>query len=186
MLSLSTIPWNGAAIRYSRFFIHTGFFSFLEKQEMSFIILIASDRVLPAWERILGPVNLNTLTGHDLEGWRLAVKRRFSYALDLEETPKALQKLKEYLERSLTAGERVELWQLWMGEPLEGWPGPKPHMFHLTGKDIEEALSGMDEFLRSRPAPALRRHVALAELNTETLAFLLAGDRDVVCVTVER
>ena len=101
---------------------------------MSQVYLLTADRPLPLYES--GLRRLSVLREHgqtvtwETEGfsvrehryYRCAVEelglplKPYRYELNLEVTEQDAQRLRDYLEKNLAPGERVELWSLWVGD----------------------------------------------------------------------
>ena len=95
---------------------------------MSRVTLLAVDRPVPLYEPAQGGFAV-----HALKYYRTAVEelglsiKPVRYELDLEDTEQDARLLRDYLKKYAKPGERVELWNLWVGEV-------NAHGFRLAGR----------------------------------------------------
>ena len=120
---------------------------------MSRVILLAADRPLPLLEpafrrvRCTGKFTVETdgFSVRPHEYYRGAVDelglelKPFQYELDLEATQKDVDALRAYLADHCRPGERVELWNLWVGVDRED------RIPHFQGELADLALDTLEQ-----------------------------------------
>ena len=120
---------------------------------MSRVILLAADRPLPLLEpafrrvRCTGKFTVETdgFSVRPHEYYRSAVDelgvelKPFQYELDLEVTQEDVDALRAYLADHCRPGERIELWNLWVGVDRED------RIPHFQGEQADLALDTLEQ-----------------------------------------
>jgi len=128
---------------------------------MSRVMLIAADKPLPECDyqeertvisRIQGEeFRISCMSGFCVKEhayYRLAVDvlgyemKPFQYELDLGEHETDLKNLVDYLKGNVTAGETVELWNLWVGDDQDDRP------VHFSGLLADFDMDTLKQFLK--------------------------------------
>lgn len=126
---------------------------------MSIVTLLCADRPMPLHEartrrmrtvrsgRYILTVEEDGFSVREHEYYRWAVNelglamKPYQYELDLRATEEDAEELRGYLRESCRPGERVELWQVWVGEPpgrVTRFSGPLAEVALDTLQQLEE------------------------------------------------
>ena len=128
---------------------------------MSQVTLLAADHPMPLYTSRERRIRTVSLSGRiqaveedgfsvgPLQYYRAAVedlglvRKSFSYELGLRDTPYDLRCLRRYLSSHCAPGERVELWNLWVGDETF-----RVHRFsgHLADFDLDTLRQLLEQF----------------------------------------